>query len=170
MKTNLAEKLNGVERVFLTPSLFRMHQWSATKISKFMFGGEESPSYSEAFANVNRKASFWNLYGLTECSVWSSCTEIQENEERAPIYRSTSDVATGHTFSVQSGKLEISLTEPCTVGGVQVSKVATDIVDIDKNGQIFFSSRLNNSIKRNGHLVSLSSIRSQLMCSPEVLG
>ena len=147
-----------------------MHQWAATKISTFMLGGEESPSYNEILANIKRKASFWNLYGLTECSVWTTCTEIQEYDDRVPIFRSNRDVAPGHSLSVQSETLEISVKNPCSVDGIHVSRVAADIVEVDQNGQIYFSSRLNNSIKRNGHLVSLSSIRSQLLCNPAVLG
>ena len=170
LKEDFTEKLNDVQRIFLTPSLFRMHKWANTKISVLMFGGEESPSYGEITANINREASFWNLYGLTECSVWSSCTEIHKHEDRVPIFRSTGDLAPGHTFSVKSETLQITVTQPCTINGMEVSKVAADIVEVDKNGKIYFSSRLNNSIKRNGYTVSLSSIRSQLLCHPVVEG
>ena len=69
-QTGLSDKCVNVKRAFMTPSLFRLHKWS--HIRTFIFGGEEPPTYQERQERAPKDAVFWNLYGLTECSVWSS--------------------------------------------------------------------------------------------------
>ena len=69
-QADLSDKCINVKRAFMTPSLFRLHNWS--HIRTFIFGGEEPPTCHERRERAPKDASFWNLYGLTECSVWSS--------------------------------------------------------------------------------------------------
>ena len=69
-QSGLSDKCVNVKRAFMTPSLFRLHKWS--HIRTFIFGGEEPPTYQERQERAPKDAVFWNLYGLTECSVWSS--------------------------------------------------------------------------------------------------
>ena len=151
----------------MTPSLFKMHQWLKTEIKTFMFGGEEPPSHSERATRAPPNATFWNLYGLTECSVWSSCVPIQPGQNRTPISRSgAADIAPGHSFRIErNDQLIISCARPCSLGNnnnvVELSDVLADHVELIDN-DIYFVSRIGCSIKRHGRLVSLSAIRAQL--------
>jgi acyl-CoA synthetase (AMP-forming)/AMP-acid ligase II len=146
-----------------------MHQWSKTGIKTFMFGGEEPPSHIERVARAPPDASFWNLYGLTECSVWSSCVPIQPGQNRTPISRSPADIAPGHSFRIERDQLIISCAQPCSLGNnsdgdgvVELSDVEADHVERLIDDHIYFVSRIGCSFKRHGRLVSLSAIRAQL--------
>ena len=176
-RETLVNKLDGVKRAFVTPSLFKMHQWLDTGIETFLFGGEEPPNNIERTARAPHNAKFWNLYGLTECSVWSSCVPIQSGKNRSPISRSPADIAPGHSFRIERDQLIISCAQPCSLAAsVSSPGVSVELSDVDADhvelidGHIYFVSRQDQSIKRHGQLVSLSAIRAGLLCVNGVRG
>ena len=62
----------------------------------YLFGGEECPCYSELesiFGNEIEKIDFYNLYGLTEASVWSAIVRVLPGDTsriRMKYYRNIS--------------------------------------------------------------------------------
>ena len=119
---------------------------------------------------------FWNLYGQTEISIWSSCVQVTLGDERVPIYRpqdSVKQLLPGiKNFRVDPInfhlKIELSPQRQCFVNDLFVTTEfdTHDIVETSLNS-IYFSHRETN-FKRNGKIVCLDKIRRFLMENEKV--
>ena len=166
---NALADTDRLRQVFLTPSLFR--RFSALRdnnLSHVLLGGEVAPSHGELVNVFGSKVRFWNLYGLTELSVWSSMVEIRCEDGTVPIYRPQSNGLVNGTTeftTTDSGELVIHInpSRQCIVNGVPVplKYKSGDVVAIGSNGEFYFSHRAMG-LKRRGMKVTLNAVQQNL--------
>ncbi|XP_076071400.1 beta-alanine-activating enzyme-like isoform X2 [Mytilus galloprovincialis] len=143
-------------------------------------GGEQFPplSYLRHWRAPRNRTKFYNLYGITEVSCWSSIYEVTESDfrevkEDVPIGKPMIDTEyivkddNGKVIKNGQGYLYIgSLNRVCflnhedPVQAVQgkVLRPTGDLVNINSQGQILYIGRTDNQIKRHGKRIDLKEI------------
>ena len=100
----LSEKLSAqknLRRLFMTPTLAKTLQKCHNADLKYvLLGGEEPLRHSELIEIFGNK-EFFNLYGLTELSIWACLTDIRENETKTPILRLREDKSLQIIFGIK---------------------------------------------------------------------
>lgn len=117
----------------------------------------------EAFPNLRGMLSpgirVWNIYGVTECSVWASMHLVNIDEWPVPIGEFFGDVK----FQFQNDELFISKRN-CIVENSPTEMHPTgDVFDTTQNGLVF-KGRKDDMIKRFGRRIFLSEIE-MVICS-----
>ena len=165
-----------MRRIFVTPSLVRRLERLSLPSStrNICVGGESPPALSELRRVFGTNVDFWNLYGLTELSIWSTVVKI-DSSPRTPLFHPTKSTLVDGTRAVSitdDGRLVIHVDQSrhCVVNSRSPTSdhfVTDDLVSEGKDGEIFFLSR-NHGLKRNGKLVNLDDIGSNLKAQDEV--
>ena len=102
----------NIRRLFLTPTLVKtLRKVRNANLKYVLIGGEEPVPHSElieVFGNIE----FYNIYGLTEVSIWACLTEIRPKETKIPLLRSKEEKSTQLLFGitnivVRNGKIVI---------------------------------------------------------------
>ena len=94
-------KCNHVTFCQMTPSLFRSLNTDFPPLKYLLLGGEAFPTKNEIQAvNWNCQTKLFNLYGLTEMSVWQSMVEVSDLYDEIPIY-TKDNLLSEVRFSVQ---------------------------------------------------------------------
>ncbi|VDH90281.1 acyl-CoA synthetase [Mytilus galloprovincialis] len=143
-------------------------------------GGEQFPplSHLQHWRAPGNRTKFYNLYGITEVSCWSSIYEVTASDfrkvkEDVPIGKPMIDTEyivkddNGKVIKNGQGYLFIgSLNRVCflnhedPVQAVQgkVLRPTGDLVNINSQGQILYIGRTDNQIKRHGKRIDLKEI------------
>jgi hypothetical protein len=139
-----------VNTIMITPSLFSTFSTSIQRemlgLSNVIFGGEVFPNIP------SRGGKVWNIYGTTECSVWSSLTLYSDTP-------SIHDTLPPDVFHVMNNELYIErpLHLQCLIDeedsqlNVPVLRATGDLVD---NGCVI--GRINDTVKRFGRRIDFS--------------
>jgi len=156
---------NFVTRLFITPSLLRQTRINFSTLRVLMLGGEECLSYPELvsiFGSNMDKMTIYNLYGLTEVSIWSSIVKILPSDvHRVPIMRSKDDLLFGNRVEIRNNRIFIkpNAIRKCSINGQFFDEIEADSVDLIGESIYFHHREKNHFVKRNGQKVSLSLIR-----------
>ncbi|XP_063415169.1 beta-alanine-activating enzyme-like isoform X2 [Mytilus trossulus] len=148
-------------------------------------GGEQFPplSHLQHWRAPGNRTKFYNLYGITEVSCWSSIYQVTESDfrevtEDVPIGKPMIDTEyivkddNGKVIEFGQGYLFIgSLNRVCFINqedpvqAVQgkVLRPTGDLVNINGQGQIIYIGRTDNQIKRHGKRIDLKEIE-QVVC------
>eukprot|EP00106_Octopus_bimaculoides_P004599 XP_014772041.1 PREDICTED: acyl-CoA synthetase family member 4-like [Octopus bimaculoides] len=139
-------------------------------------GGEKFPSLDliKKCRAEGNMTTFFNLYGITEVSCWSTFYQVTDsdfasNQSEIPLGESLSDTTTmvinddGHVLSEGCGWLYTgSLNRLCFVNDEVTPENGLrntgDLVTIDQSGKIFFLHRKDEQLKRNGKRLNLQEI------------
>ncbi|XP_034171725.1 aminoadipate-semialdehyde dehydrogenase isoform X1 [Osmia lignaria lignaria] len=168
----------------ITPSVF-LHSWTAeclkttilsndTSLKALVFGGEPFPK-TELLLETKHPCNttkIYNIYGITEVSCWASINEIlvtnAEYDTRClgqvlsqTMFRVKNEM--GEVLTEGTGSLYIgSNTRVCTINEENIEELelpvfrdSGDVVNIDKESNIFYKGRRNSIIKRFGNKVDL---------------
>ncbi|KAL5037150.1 hypothetical protein RTP6_004622 [Batrachochytrium dendrobatidis] len=176
---------NRVSYFFGTPSLFlrfsRHQQFNLimrhTTVSNIILGGESFPAQLYDLVqdcNTNH-VSLWNIYGTTECSVWTSLTQIDLYQ---PDLLSSIHYVLDYTV-MKLQDVEPDIANPtqedkqyeiyhggsnriCFVGDETIPKIMRPTGDLafqnKSTGQISIIGRTNRQVKRSGYRIHLDSI------------
>ncbi|KAG1659675.1 Beta-alanine-activating enzyme [Nymphon striatum] len=155
---------------------------ASTSLRVIAFGGEKCPPAHliNEWKMSNNKTEFYNLYGITEVSVWAMCYQVStENLQKcsnsiplgSPLMATEIDVRNDDGLSIKQGRGRLYVGShsricylddeiPSSFHKVEnaIMRNTGDIVEIDKHGQIFYVDRTDNQIKYNGRKVNLSEI------------
>ncbi|XP_029171037.1 LOW QUALITY PROTEIN: beta-alanine-activating enzyme [Nylanderia fulva] len=167
----------------ITPSLL-FHKWSAehlrttildkdSQLRVLLLGGEPFPSMKLILkaSHLQNTTRFFNIYGITEISCWSSINEIIKdkninesclgellsetifqirNEDNEVITRGEGTLYIGSTdrICIIENEIDEDLNKP-------IFRNTGDVVSTDDQGRIFYKGRRNDIIKRFGNKVNL---------------
>lgn len=190
---------NSVTIVQITPSLFRRFSLdsiqnrllsSPSALRCLILGGEPFPSMDEVAlwfkGNDEPKTRFFNIYGITEVSCWSTIYELTSLDIHCkhlipiglPLDQHTTltvldssnkeivDNGIGELF-IASKVRNCVISENGRTDSCGATTIATgDLVEI-RSGTIFYRTRANNMVKIFGRKVNLSKVENaaKLHCS-----
>ncbi|XP_052077194.1 beta-alanine-activating enzyme-like isoform X2 [Mytilus californianus] len=150
-------------------------------------GGEQFPplSHLQQWRAPGNSTKFYNLYGITEVSCWSSIYEVTESDfreviEDVPLGKPMIDTEfivkddNGKVIKNGQGYLYIgSLNRMCFINNEdqqtvteKVLRPTGDLVNINSQGQIIYIGRTDSQIKRHGKRIDLREIE-QVVCRLE---
>ncbi|XP_021339198.1 acyl-CoA synthetase family member 4-like isoform X2 [Mizuhopecten yessoensis] len=157
---------------------------SMSQLKTLAFGGEKFPSISllQKWRAPDNSTKFYNLYGTTEVSCWSTCYEVTDKDFRnltvdVPFGQPLKDTRVtvlgddGQEVCEGKGQLYLGgikgrqcyLTGEETDKGPPVLRPTGDLVSINSKGEITFLHRLDDQVKRNGRRINLCEIEKILL-------
>ncbi|XP_052770528.1 beta-alanine-activating enzyme-like isoform X2 [Mya arenaria] len=144
---------------------------SKTSLRVLALGGEHFPAYDWILRHrgADNMTRFFNLYGITELSVWATCYEVTKEDFRehtiapvgSPLAQTDLRVENVQKQGTKSvGELVIDcIQRRCKVSGSFQKSLATgDFVEIDEQGNWFYQGRADLQVKRNGIRINLQEI------------
>ena len=168
-------ELHGVTFCQMTPTLFKGLAWCPKSLKHVLLGGEPFPNAQEINHLITTKlhqTRIYNIYGLTEMSVWQSLYEIKNiYSQRQPIVSLKSNLLS-ETEIYLSDDNEIcvkSKKRACFYLGRFHDLIRTGDMGYQIEGDIFFKGRLDDMIKIHGQRMSLTDIEqewSRVFASP----
>ena len=162
-------ELHGVTFCQMTPTLFKGLAWCPKSFKHVLLGGEPFPTSQEIHHLISptklRQTRIYNIYGLTEMSVWQSLYEIKNiNSEKQPIFSPKSNLSLSETEIYLSDKNEIcvrSKKRACFYLEKFHELIWTGDMGYQIDGDIFFKGRVDDMIKIHGQRMSLTDIEKE---------
>lgn len=154
------------------------------------FGGEKFPSISllMKWRGPGNSTKFFNLYGTTEVSCWSTCYEVTQKDfsshtDNLPLGQPLTDtiaiVLGDNGQQVKEGRGQLFLgglrRRQCYLAGEEpdqrppVLRGTGDTVSINNKGEITFLHRTDDQVKRNGQRINLCEIE-KVVTKQEAVG
>jgi amino acid adenylation domain-containing protein len=178
----------GITVMQATPTTWRLlieAGWDATKPVKVLCGGEALPA-ELARQLTARSSSIWNVYGPTETTIWSSCSQIlpgesitigkpidntqfyvlDKNFQQAPIgvpgelYIGGSGLAKGYWNRPELTK-EKFVQVPGIAAGATLYRTGDEVRLLD-NGNYEYHRRIDFQVKVRGFRIELGEIETAL--------
>ena len=145
----------------MTPSLFKsLGNNVPYSVKNLLLGGEAFPNIKLPLRN---NLKIYNIYGLTEMSVWQSMVEINDQSSSIPICQQP-NLLRDTEVSVSDGEIVVmSKTRSCFVDGVRLFQVRTkDLGRKMENGLTYFEGRLDQDVfKIHGRRISIHEIQAK---------
>ena len=179
-----------------TPATWQMlldSGWRGARRFKALVGGERLP---RALADLilDRVGTLWNLYGPTETTIWSTCSQILADRTAISIGRPIANtvcyvvdenlncVPTGVTGELLIGGRGLArgyrnnpeltakkfIADPIDATGQERCFRTGDIVRLNEDGALVFLGRRDQQVKIRGFRVELGEIESNLGLHPSV--
>jgi acyl-CoA synthetase len=167
---------NEIDLLMMTPSLFLrfslkqqcMILQGKTMVTDIVLGGEPFPMQLLKY-NVP-SVQLWNIYGTTECSVWSTLEKIPWNASVVYLGLPLGDTSLKVD---EDGQLWMGGPRRRTFIGNEVDppdfRPTGDYVQQDEQGRLIFLGRKDDQLKRNGCRIHLSQISNLISACPKVL-
>ncbi|CAC5424392.1 AASDH [Mytilus coruscus] len=167
------------------PQTSLLSEYSSLRV--LALGGEQFPplTHLQQWRAPGNSTKFYNLYGITEVSCWSSIYEVTEPDfreviEDVPLGKPMIDTEfivkddNGKVIKNGQGYLYIgSLNRICFINDEdqqivteKVLRPTGDLVNINSQGQIIYIGRTDSQIKRHGKRIDLREIE-QVVCRVE---
>ena len=196
-KASVAEEIveKDITHLQCTPSMASMlaadepGQRALSHLDVLMVGGEALPLDLARDLRSATDARFFNMYGPTETTIWSSCAELSEIEHIVPLGEPIANTCLD-IRSTQGHSLPEFVAGELWIGGQGVTNgywqqpdltadrfVKTDddvfyktgdLVRRRPGGVLEFLGRIDNQIKIRGHRIELGEIESQLRADPSI--
>ena len=145
----------------MTPTLFKsLGNNVPHSVKHLLLGGEAFPNIQLPMRDTLK---IYNIYGLTEMSVWQSMVEINEQLTSIPIFQQP-NLLKETDISVSDGEIVIeSKTRNCYVDEKRLCKVRTkDRGRQGEDGSIYFEGRLDLDVfKIHGRRLSIHEIQAK---------
>ena len=163
---------NNVQFCQMTPSLFLSLLQSDIKFPPsfkyLLLGGEPFPSLNQfQIEKLPIQTRIFNVYGLTEMSVWQSLTEIDRFQMTGPvpILSQSQNLLSNVSIDLnEEGEIIIeSPTRFCFYEGKNRFQVFTkDLASKDQSGNIFYKCRMDDVFKAHGRRMSIPEIEKKI--------
>ena len=126
---------NNVNFCQLTPTLFlSLGPKLPSTFEHLLLGGEDFPLHKIDFSKT--KAKLYNIYGLTEMSVWQSCVQIKKGRE-APIFQMGQNLLSQTDICLENGEIVVkSQTRHCYINGELKNEIHTKDLGEEKKGAL----------------------------------
>jgi amino acid adenylation domain-containing protein len=186
---------SGATVMQATPATWRLliaADWRGGDRFKVLCGGEAFPPDLVA-ALLERTSSVWNMYGPTETTIWSTCTEIDRDDPRITIGRPIDNTsvyvldALGQPVPVGTpgelviggggvslgylGRPELTaarfVPDPFRGGGALMYRTG-DVATWRGDGQLVYQRRVDHQVKLRGYRIELGEIEAVLGEHPAV--
>ncbi|NEQ43671.1 MAG: amino acid adenylation domain-containing protein [Leptolyngbya sp. SIOISBB] len=186
----------GITAMQATPATWQMlltTGWTGNGELTLLCGGEALPR-DLADQLLSRCRTLWNVYGPTETTIWSTCTQVQANTEAVPIGR---PIANTQTYILDAylqpvpigvaGELHIGgegvaqgywqrpdltqarfIPNPCGTHAAERLYKTGDLARYLPNGNIEYLGRLDFQVKLRGFRIELGEIESAISQHPNI--
>ncbi|KAL4217924.1 hypothetical protein ACF0H5_022663 [Mactra antiquata] len=178
---------NNVTVAQITPTLLSRFNASKLRVTilgdnsslrVIALGGEAFPtcSYISSIKSCSNETIFYNLYGITEVSCWSTCYKVTQENIKCGRVIPLGDVLSDTNVEIRDSTGQLSENGFLYVGGCKrkcyiddeifdgckddiVMRNTGDLVWRDDQGHIYYLGRNDSQIKRNGQRINLEEIK-----------
>ena len=148
---------NQVTLTQMTPSLFKsIHENVPNSLKHLILGGEP---FAKINQKVNENMKIYNIYGLTEMSVWQSMVEIKDFElDQQPI-KGVENLLSKTNIKLENEEIKVSSKErSCFYDEKWHFDIKTGDLGFKRGSEIFCSGRSDDVFKIHGQKLSLQEI------------